>query len=61
MLYWSIVQYLIILVWIFSEEKEEEESKNCAPEIDDEGYCIKPTEQWNVEKGNFFSSSDSGC
>lgn len=58
----STVQYLIIWVYIFSEEKEEEEeSKTCTPEIDDEGYRIQPTGQWSVEKGNFFSSSDSGC
>lgn len=54
------VQHFIILVWIFSEEKEEQESKICTPEIDDEGYRIQPTGQWSVEKGNFFSSSDSG-
>lgn len=48
------------MVITFSEEKEEEESKNCAPEIDDEGYRIQPTGQWSVDKGNFFSSSDSG-
>jgi len=46
----------------FSEEKEEE-SKTCMPEIDDEGYRIQPAGQgqWTVEKGSFFSSSDSGC
>jgi hypothetical protein len=45
---------------IFSEEKEEE-SKNCAPEIDDEGYCIQPSGQWTVDKEETFdSSSDSG-
>ncbi|XP_025409516.1 F-BAR domain only protein 2 isoform X2 [Sipha flava] len=42
-----------------NEEKEEEESKNCTLEIDDEGYRIQPTGQWSVDKGNFFSSSDS--
>lgn len=44
----------------FSEEKEEDESKNCAPEIDDEGYHIQPSGQWPVDKRNFDSSSDSG-
>lgn len=45
----------------FSEEKEEDGPKNCTPEIDDEGYRIQPTGPWNVDKGNFDSSSDSGC
>lgn len=46
----------------FSEEKEEEEPKTSTPEIDDEGYRIQPPkqEQWSVDKGSFFSSSDSG-
>lgn len=49
---------------LYSEEKEDEESKNCTMEIDDEGYRIQPSGQWNVEsevKENFYSSSDSGC
>lgn len=46
----------------FSEEKEEEEEpKTCTPEIDDEGYRIQPPGQWSVDKGSFYSSSDSGC
>ncbi|XP_060844591.1 F-BAR domain only protein 2 isoform X4 [Rhopalosiphum padi] len=41
-------------------EEKEEESKNCAPEIDDEGYCIQPSGQWTVDKEETFdSSSDS--
>lgn len=45
----------------FSEEKEEEVSKPCAPEIDDEGYCIQPSGKWPVDKEETFdSSSDSG-
>lgn len=45
----------------FSEEKQEEEPKDCTPEIDDEGYRIQPTGQWNVDKGESYnSSSDSG-
>lgn len=49
---------------LYSEEKEDDESKNCTLEIDDEGYRIQPSGQWNVEsevKENFYSSSDSGC
>lgn len=45
----------------FSEEKEEDQSKNSTPEIDDEGYRIQPSGQWSVDKGSFYSSSDSGC
>lgn len=53
--------FLCILIINFSEEKQEEESKDCTPEIDDEGYCIQPTGQWNVDKGESYnSSSDSG-
>lgn len=51
---------LNIFGFYFSEEKEENESKNNTPEIDDEGYRIQPTGQWSVDKGNFDSSSDSG-
>lgn len=50
------------LCMTFSEEKEEE-SKNCPPELDDEGYCIQPTGQliWTIDKEETFdSSSDSG-
>jgi len=53
---------LVYIFINFSEEKAEEESKTCTPEIDDEGYRIQPAGQgqWNVDKGSFFSSSDSG-
>ncbi|CAI6357725.1 unnamed protein product [Macrosiphum euphorbiae] len=43
-------------------EEKEEEPKNNATEIDDEGYCIQPSEQWTVDKKETFdASSDSDC
>lgn len=44
----------------FSEEKVNDETQNITPEIDNEGYCIQPSGQWSVDKGSFYSSSDSG-
>lgn len=51
--------YLINFFIHFSEEKEIK-SKPSTPEIDDEGYRIQPSGQWSVDKGSFYSTSDSG-
>uniref|UniRef100_A0A0A9YQI7 FCH domain only protein 2 n=1 Tax=Lygus hesperus TaxID=30085 RepID=A0A0A9YQI7_LYGHE len=45
-----------------TEEKEEPaKSKTPTPEVDDEGYCVRPkVETWDIDKGSsFYSSSDS--
>ncbi|XP_050528276.1 F-BAR domain only protein 2 isoform X2 [Daktulosphaira vitifoliae] len=41
------------------EKEEQDQSKISTPEIDDEGYRIQPSSQWNVDKGSFYSTSDS--
>lgn len=51
----------------FSEEKEEKKSPPLAeaetetPELDEDGYVIRPETQpsWTNDKGSFYSSSDS--
>lgn len=52
---------------LFREEKDEPSppvttaSEPSAPELDEEGYVIRPnpSHNWNSEKGSFYSSSDS--
>ncbi|XP_050435223.1 F-BAR domain only protein 2 isoform X2 [Adelges cooleyi] len=42
------------------EKEEQDQSKNSTPEIDEEGYRIQPSSQWNVDKRSFDSTdSDS--
>ncbi|XP_046682070.1 F-BAR domain only protein 2-like isoform X2 [Homalodisca vitripennis] len=43
------------------EEKEDgQKSKTPTPEVDEEGYCIRPKlDPWDHEKGSFYSSSDT--
>ncbi|XP_054260013.1 F-BAR domain only protein 2-like isoform X2 [Macrosteles quadrilineatus] len=43
------------------EEKEDtHKSKTPTPEVDDEGYCIRPKlDPWDHDKGSFYSSSDT--
>ncbi|BES89771.1 SAFF [Nesidiocoris tenuis] len=44
------------------EDKDEPaKSKTPTPEVDDEGYCVRPkVESWDMDKGSsFYSSSDS--
>ncbi|XP_014256328.1 F-BAR domain only protein 2 isoform X2 [Cimex lectularius] len=45
-----------------TEEKEDaHKSKTPTPEVDDEGYCVRPkVESWEIDKGSsFYSSSDT--
>lgn len=51
--------YVVII--FLSEEKEETEKKieTNAPEVDEDGFCIRPKlERWENDKGSFYSSSD---
>ncbi|GLH08953.1 Uncharacterized protein GBIM_14103 [Gryllus bimaculatus] len=42
------------------EEKGERKSGTPTPEVDDEGYCIRPkVDPWENDKGSFYSSSDT--
>uniref|UniRef100_A0A1B6C7K9 MHD domain-containing protein n=2 Tax=Clastoptera arizonana TaxID=38151 RepID=A0A1B6C7K9_9HEMI len=43
------------------EEKEDvQKSKTPTPEVDDEGYCVRPkVDIWENDKGSFYSSSDT--
>lgn len=56
-----------MLFSIYREEKDESQrtqpppAEPNAPELDEDGYVIRPNvpHTWNNEKGSFYSSSDS--
>ncbi|XP_046677257.1 F-BAR domain only protein 2-like [Homalodisca vitripennis] len=42
------------------EKEDGQKSKTPTPEVDEEGYCIRPKlDPWDHEKGSFYSSSDT--
>jgi hypothetical protein len=43
------------------EDKDDgRKSETPTPEVDEEGYCIRPkVELWENDKGSFYSSSDT--
>lgn len=63
----KLIKIKIINLYIFynlvcSEDKEETiKSKTPTPEVDEEGYCVRPkVESWDIDKGSsFYSSSDT--
>lgn len=56
---------IVMIVWCMLNYREEKEdmrkSKTPTPEVDEEGYCVRPKhESWEMDTGcSFYSTSDT--
>lgn len=55
----DIYHWIILILYNREDKDDSRKSETPTPEVDEDGFCIRPkTEPWENEKG-FYSSSDT--